>query len=75
MADIDAVSMAANGDLLLSVDKITTIGDLVVDSEDVVACVPISLGGDTRCDFASTLHFDGSLWVLDRADIDGLEVP
>jgi PKD repeat protein len=73
--DIVAVSITANGDLYLSVNKTVTVGDLVVDDEDVFVCTPISLGQTTRCDFAPSLYFDGSLWALGPTDIDGLAVP
>ncbi len=73
--DIDAVSMAANGDLYLSVDRTIILGGLTVEDEDVLVCVPVSLGEETQCDSAPGLYFDGSEWALEPADIDGLAVP
>ena len=73
--DIDALDVAANGNIYLS-----TMGDFAVTGvsgfdEDIFVCVPTSLGANTACTFSSTLYFDGSTWALSANDIDGFQLP
>ena len=60
--DIDAISLADNGDLLLSTMSNGKVGALSFADEDIMRFAPTALGGDTAGSWS--LYFDGS-------DVDG----
>ena len=73
--DIDAISIASNGDILLSTNGSYDIGGLRGEDEDVLAFSPSSLGDRTRGTFS--LYVDGSDLKLDDdrgEDIKGISI-
>jgi hypothetical protein len=73
-ANIDGVSVAANGDIYLTnAANITLAGSAIAD-EDVYVCRPTSLGANTGCNF-QPLYFDGSAWGLGADDVDAIQAP
>lgn len=59
---------------------LVTKGDFNVDglsgfNEDVMTCLPVSLGSTTDCNYNSSLFFDGSVYGLGINSIDALAVP
>jgi uncharacterized protein YjiK len=73
--DVDAVEIAANGEIYLS-----TLGNFAVTGvsgadEDVFVCTPNSLGATTACTFSPALYFDGSLRGLSSNDVDAIDLP
>lgn len=73
--DIDELSVAANGDLYLSMRTDFAVGALAGDNSDVLICTPTSLGANTACTFAPTLYFDGSVAGVSGNNLDGLGFP
>lgn len=73
-ADVNALTQLADGSLLLSFDRPTTVGGLSVDDSDVVRFVPTELGPNTAGTFE--LLVDGSDIGLttNGEDIDALAV-
>jgi len=73
--DIDAISLAPNGDILLSTNGAYEIGKLIGKDEDVLAFSPTNLGNYTRGSFS--LYVDGSDLKLDDdkgEDIKGISI-
>ena len=56
--DIDAVSVASNGDILISTNGSYSIGSLSGNDEDILAFSPSNLGDNTSGSFS--LYLDGS---------------
>jgi len=73
--DIDALDVAPNGDIYLSVAGIFAVAGVSGDDEDVFVCTPTSLGDVTACNYSSALYFDGSTWGQDANDVDGIHLP
>jgi hypothetical protein len=72
--DIDALSMAPNGDIYLSTTGLFAVTGVSGDDEDVFSCTPTSLGSVTACNFSSALYFDGSTWGLAANDVDAFGI-
>ncbi len=73
--DIDAVSIAPNGDILLSTNGAYEIKGLTGKDEDILAFSPWSLGEHTRGSFS--MYVNGSDFQLDNGrneDIKGISV-
>ncbi|MGD1918344.1 MAG: Calx-beta domain-containing protein, partial [Pleurocapsa sp.] len=70
--DIDGISVASNGDILLSVNSSYNIGGILGQDEDILAFSPNSLGENTSGSFS--LYIDGSdIGLTDGSeDIKGL---
>ena len=73
--DIDAVDVAANGAIYLSVTGSFAVTGVSGADEDVFVCTPTSLGVNTACTFSSTLVFDGSAHGLGGDDVDAIGLP
>jgi hypothetical protein len=71
--DVDAVSIAANGDIYLSTVGNFTVTGLSGENEDVFVCTPTSLGPTTACTFS--LFFDGTAHGLGPDDVDAIDLP
>lgn len=72
---INGLTIDQDGNIYLSVDSTTTIGNLVYENEDVFVCSPISLGENTACSFSPEIYFDGSIWNLSDNGLDGVAIP
>lgn len=72
---INGLGIDSNGDIYLSVDSTTTIGNTTYENEDVFVCTPISLGENTACSISPDIYFDGSTWNLSDNGLDGVSVP
>ena len=72
--DIDGISIASNGDILISTNSSYSIGGLSGDDTDILAFSATSLGEDTTGSFS--LYVDGSdIELTDSSeDIKGLSV-
>ncbi|MCC0176446.1 hypothetical protein I4641_05570 [Waterburya agarophytonicola K14] len=73
--DIDALSIAPNGDILISTNGAYNINGLVGTDEDILRFSPTSLGENTAGSF--TIYFDGSDVGLNNSsaeDIKGLSL-
>ena len=68
--NINAVDIASNGDIYLSVSDAVSLAGISIGKEDVFVCVPGSLGAKTICSYQPTLFFDGSLYGLSSNDVD-----
>ncbi|MCA9998903.1 MAG: right-handed parallel beta-helix repeat-containing protein, partial [Anaerolineales bacterium] len=67
--DVDGVALLPGGNLLLSLDRATTVPGLGrVDDSDLIAFMPLTLGEETSGTFA--WYFDGSDVGLTRSDED-----
>ncbi|HET7008625.1 MAG TPA: Ig-like domain-containing protein [Candidatus Binatia bacterium] len=73
--DVDAVDVAANGDIYLSTRGLFAVSGVSGDNEDVFVCTPTSLGLTTACTYSPTLYFDGSTWGLAGNDVDAINLP
>ena len=73
--DIDALDVAPNGDIYLSVGGIFAVAGVSGVDEDVFVCTPTSLGDVTACNYSPALYFDGSTWGQDANDVDGIHLP
>ena len=73
--DTDAVDVAGNGDIYLSVRGLFTVPGISGDNEDVFVCTPTSLGDTTACNYSSSLFFDGSAQGVAALDVDGISLP
>jgi len=73
--DIDAVNVAANGDIYLSAADVFAVTGVSGDDEDVFICTPTSLGDVTACTYSPVLYFDGSTWGLTANDVDAINLP
>jgi len=73
--DVDAVAIAANGDIYLSTGGLFAVTGVSGDDEDVFVCTPTSLEDITACTYSPTLYFDGSAWGLAANDVDAINLP
>ncbi|HEU5099700.1 MAG TPA: hypothetical protein VFU22_11805 [Roseiflexaceae bacterium] len=73
--DVDAVAIAANGDIYLSTSGNFAVSGVAGADEDVFICTPTLLGSTTACTFSPTLYFDGSASGLSANDLDGIGLP
>jgi hypothetical protein len=71
--DVDAVAVAASGDVYLSTVGDFSVTGLAGQDEDVFVCTPSSLGATTACTF--TPFFDGTAFGLSADDVDGIDLP
>ena len=75
--DVDAFVVGARGELLLSTAGSFLVPGASGPGEDVIACIPSSLGSTTACVFAPAPAFDGSAsgivagWGVDAYDAEG----
>jgi hypothetical protein len=67
--DIDAFDVRG-GKVYLSTRGDFSVNGIHGANEDVFVCVPTSLGGNTACNYAPSLYFDGSTWGLSANDVD-----
>ncbi|MCI0551445.1 MAG: PKD domain-containing protein [Anaerolineae bacterium] len=72
--DVDALDVTPNGDIYLSTSGHFTMTGVSGFDEDVFICTPTSLGSVTACNYATSLYFDGSVYVLDANDVDGIDL-
>jgi serine protease AprX len=72
-ADVDAVSIAGNGDIYLSTLGDFTAAGLFGENEDVFVCTPTSLGATTACTLS--LFFDGTAHGLGDENVDAISLP
>ncbi len=73
--DVDAVAVHSNGDIYLSTSGNFAVTGISGADEDVFICTPTSLSATTICNYSTSLYFDGSVYVLDANDIDGIDLP
>ncbi len=73
--DVDAVDVAANGDIYLSAPDPFAVPGVSGFDEDVFVCTPTSLGDVTACTYSPTLFFVGSAWGLGANDVDAINLP
>jgi hypothetical protein len=71
--DVDAASVAGNGDVYLSTLGNFSVTGLAGQDEDVFICTPSSLGATTACTFS--LFFDGTAYGLTADDVDAIDLP
>lgn len=69
---IDALWLAANGDIYLSTSGSFTVTGGSGDGATIFVCTPITLGDETSCTY--TLFWDGPANGLSGADIDSLSI-
>jgi hypothetical protein len=62
--DVDAFVVGADGRVLLSTAGAFSVPGASGLGEDVVACIPSTLGSTTVCAFEAVPPFDGSAWGL-----------
>jgi len=70
--DIDALWLAANGNIYLSTSGSFTVTGASGDGAAIFVCTPLSLGDNTSCTY--TLFWDGAANGLSGANIDGLSI-
>ena len=70
--DIDALWLAANGDIYLSASGNFTVTGASGDGSAIFVCKPITLGDNTSCTY--TLFWNGAANGLAGANIDGLSI-
>ena len=74
--DIDALDVAANGDIYLSAADGFAVSGISGNDEDVFVCTPAFVGGAVdSCTYTSVLYFDGSAWGLDANDMEAINLP
>lgn len=74
--DVDALELAANGDLYLSTGDVFSVTGVSGEDEDVFVCTPTyTSGAVTSCTYSSTLFFDGSAYGLSANDVDAINLP
>ena len=74
-ARIDALAVAANGDLYLSTIGLFLVETISGDNEDVFICTQFTPGANTACAFSPALYFDGSPWGLAGDNVDAVNLP
>ncbi|HSL45271.1 MAG TPA: hypothetical protein VK897_17690 [Anaerolineales bacterium] len=72
--DLDALDVAANGDIYLSTLGAFDVTNVLGVGEDVFSCTPGSLGSVTTCSYSSSLYFDGSTWGLSGNTMDAFHL-
>ena len=70
--DIDALWIAANGNLYFSTDGNFTVTGATGDGTTIIICTPVTLGDSTSCTY--TIFWDGAANGLSGANIDGLSI-
>lgn len=70
--EVDAMWIAANGDIYLSASSSFTVTGANGTGETIFICTPITLGDSTSCTY--TLFWDGAANGLSGANIDGLSI-
>ena len=70
--DLDALWIAANGDLYLSASGSFTVTGASGDEATIFICTPITLGDSTSCTYS--VFWNGSANGLSGANIDGLSI-
>jgi hypothetical protein len=74
--DVDALELAANGDIYLSTGDVFAVTGISGDDEDVFVCTPTYTGGAvSSCTYSATLFFDGSAYGLSANDVDAINLP
>jgi RHS repeat-associated protein len=74
--DIDALEIAANGNIYLSAADVFSVTGISGDDEDIFICTPAyTSGAVTSCTYSSTLFFDGSVYGLSANDVDAINLP
>ena len=71
--DVDAAAIDASGNMWLSTIGDLSVTGLVAFDEDVVRCLPSSLGPVTACAFGPAPVFYGSAWGLGPNDVDAVD--
>jgi hypothetical protein len=72
--DVDGVEIGNEGQLYLSSTGTVSPTNITSYDEDILFCIPITLGSNTDCDFNSELFFDGSTWGLSTHDLDAFSI-
>jgi hypothetical protein len=74
--DVDALELAADGDIYLSTGDVFAVTEVSGEDEDVFVCTPTYTDGAvTSCTYSSTLFFDGSAYGLSANDVDAINLP
>ena len=72
--DVDALAVAGDGTIYMSVVRAFSVAGLSGSDEDVFACNGATTGGDTSCGSFSML-FDGSAFGLTSNDVIAIDLP
>lgn len=72
--DVDAVSVADNGDILLSTRGNANVPGASFADEDVFACTPTSAGMTTKCFYSPQPVHDGSVFGIGVRGLDALSM-
>jgi hypothetical protein len=74
--DVDALELAADGDIYLSTGDVFAVTGVSGEDEDIFVCTPSYTGeAVTSCTYSSTLFFDGSAYGLSANDVDAINLP
>ncbi|MBW7881053.1 MAG: pectin esterase [Caldilineaceae bacterium] len=72
--NIDAVDVAANGDIYLSTSGDIKTSTLKTKDEDIVVCASPTTGANTACS-SLTLYYNGKAAGVGNTDVDAIELP
>jgi hypothetical protein len=72
---VDAVAVAANGDVYLSTQGFFSLMDLTGEDEDVFVCTPAVATTGTITDCAFVPFFDGTAYGLAGDNVDAIDLP
>jgi len=72
--DVDALAIAPDGAIYMSVVRKFSVAGLSGSDEDVFVCSGPALGADTSCAWFSTF-FDGSAYGLGGNDVFAIDLP
>ena len=72
--DVDALAVAGDGAIYLSVVRAFAVAGLSGSDEDVFVCNGPTVGADTSC-ASFSMFFDGSAYGLTSNDVTGIDLP
>ena len=72
--DVDALAVASDGAVYLSVVRAFSVAGLSGSDEDVFACIGPTLGDSTSC-ASFSMFFDGSAFGLTSNDVTAIDLP